>query len=50
MQKIGSLYILTASEMDEIQYNLDLYYKYKAMSEIDWTEQAENEEIAESTV
>lgn len=50
MQRIGNLYILSESEMDEINYNLDLYYNYKAMAEINWTEQTDYEEITESTV
>lgn len=43
MRKIGKLYIVTESEMDEIRYKLDWYFKYKAMSEIDWREQEHEE-------
>lgn len=38
MRKIGKIYIVTESELDEINYKLDWYFKYKAMSEIDWEE------------
>lgn len=38
MRKIGTLYIVTESEMDDIRYKLDWYFKYKAMAEIDWEE------------
>lgn len=48
MQKIGSLYILTESEMDEIHYTLDWLYKYKAMAEIDWTEKQTHEEATKT--
>lgn len=38
MRKIGKIYIVTESELDEINYKLDWYFKYKAMAEIDWEE------------
>lgn len=35
MIKIGSFYILTAAEMDEIQRDMDRYYTYKVMAEME---------------
>lgn len=43
MRKIGKLYIVTESEMDEIRYDLDLFYKYKVMAELNWREQEHEE-------
>jgi hypothetical protein len=50
MQKISNLYILTESEMDEINYTLDLLYKYKAMAEINWMEEQAHEEVTEADI
>lgn len=43
MQKIGNYYLLSEAEMDDMNYSLDLFFKYKAMSELNWEEQRDEE-------
>ena len=45
MKKIFNYYILSAKEMDEIQYTIDWYHKYKILAEL---EQKSDEKDAET--
>lgn len=47
MKKIFNHYILTAKEMDEIQYTIDWYHKYKILAELEWKSDEKDAEAPE---
>ena len=47
MKKIFNYYILTAKEMDEIQYTIDWYHKYKILAEREWKSDEKDAEVPE---
>lgn len=47
MKKIFNHYILTAKEMDEIQYTIDWYHKYKILVELEWKSDEKDAETPE---
>lgn len=52
MKKLFGHYIISKKEMDEINYLLDSYKKYKVLAELDWDkpEVRENEEIPDDSL
>jgi hypothetical protein len=47
MKKIFNHYILSAKEMDEIQYTIDWYHKYKILAELEWKSDEKDAEAPE---
>ena len=47
MKKIFNHYILTVKEMDEIQYTIDWYHKYKILAELEWKSDEKDAEAPE---
>ena len=47
MKKIFNYYILSAKEMDEIQYTIAWYHKYKNLAELEWKSDAKDAETPE---
>jgi hypothetical protein len=47
MKKIFNYYILSAKEMDEIQYTIDWYHKYKILAELEWKSDEKDAETPE---
>ena len=47
MKKIFNYYILSAKEMDKIQYTIDWYHKYKILAELEWKSDEKDAEAPE---
>ena len=47
MKKIFNYSILSAKEMDEIQYTIDWYRKYKSLAELEWKSDEKDAETLE---
>lgn len=47
MKKLFNHYILSEKEMDEIQYTIDWYHKYKILTELEWKSDEKDTETPE---